>query len=60
MILLEFHVHMFSCNACMTITITKWHMKNFMNVHKLNIMIYDADYYLHFQSNSQYTIRLWL
>jgi len=41
---LEFYIHMFSyIMMCMTIVITKWPMKNFMNVLvKLYFMVYDV------------------
>jgi hypothetical protein len=43
----------------MIIAITKWSMKNFMNVHvKLYFTMYEGNYYLHFQYNSQYTTML--
>ncbi len=49
MIPFELHIHMFSCNAYMTIAITQSLMKNFMNVHvKLYFMMYDVNYYLQF------------
>jgi len=55
------YTHVFSCNAYMIIAITKWPMKNFMNIYvKLDFMMYDVNYYLHFWYNSQYTTRLWL
>jgi hypothetical protein len=55
------YTHVFSCNAYMIIAITKWPMKNFINVHvKLYFMMYDVDCYLHFWHNLKYTIRLWL